>query len=155
MIFTRCIQDCYFPFIWKLADICPIPKGNSNYRPISLLPCASKVFERIFVKKFLVPTLKCSFNPYQFGFLPTGFGGCTNAVTYARLDILRHLSTTSGYVRCVQIDLEKAFDKISHSVILSTLQEYVSNQPWILSFVYSFLSDRWQRVISSSSYSSS
>ena len=106
------------------------------------------------MKRILIPALKPSFNPFQFGFLPTGFGGCTNAVTFTRLDVLRHLSATSGYVRCVQVDLEKAFDKASLSVILSTLLQYVSDSPWIVSFVHSFLTNRWQRVISSSHYSS-
>ena len=153
LLYNRCFQECYFPNSWKLANINPIPKGRSSYRPISLLPSASKVLEKLFVKHFLIPSIHSSFNPFQFGFLPTGFGGCTNATTYVRLDILRHLSTTSGSVRCVQIDLEKAFDKASHHVILSSLREYVSDSSWILSFVLSFLTNRWQRVISSS-YSS-
>ena len=154
MIFNRCFQERYFPDIWKLANIRPIPKNCSSHRPISLLPSASKVLEKLFVKHFLIPILQSSFNPFQFAFLPTGFGGCTNAVTYARLDILKHLSTTSGHVRCVQIDLEKAFDKASHSVILTALHEYASEFPWIVSFVHSFLTNRWQRVVSSSDHSS-
>lgn len=154
LIFNRCFQYCYFPDIWKLANINPIPKCGSGHRPISLLPSASKVLEKIFVKHFLIPLLQPSLNPFQFGFLPTGFGGCTNAVTYARLDVLRHLSNTCGHVRCVQIDLEKAFDKASHCTILTALEEYVSDFPWLLSFVHSFLSNRWQRVISSSNHSS-
>ena len=64
------------------------------------------------------------------------------------------MSSSSGHVRCVQIDLAKAFDTASHSTILSSLQEYVPNDPWLLSFVYSFLTDRWQRVSSSSGHSS-
>lgn len=154
-IFNRCFQACYFPQVWKLANINPIPKGRSSHRPISLLPCASKILERLFVKHFLVPSLQTSFNRFQFGFLPTGFGGSSNAVTFFRLHVLRHLSATAGHVRCLQIDVAKAFDRASHSVILSTLQEYVANSPWILSFVHSFLTNRWQRVIASSGHCSS
>ena len=106
------------------------------------------------MKLFPVPLLQSFFNKIQFGFLPTGFGGCSNAVTYARLDILRHLSTISGHVRCLQIDMEKAFDRASPSIILSSLPNHVSSCLWISSFVRSYLSDRWQRVVSSFNSSS-
>jgi hypothetical protein len=51
-LFQKSIDTGYFPKLWKTASIIPIfKKGNrqlcSNYRPISLLPCISKVFERI------------------------------------------------------------------------------------------------------------
>ena len=41
-----------FPVCWRVADVTPIPKGPpsssaSNFRPISLTPILSKVFERL------------------------------------------------------------------------------------------------------------
>ena len=59
--FNSIIKDCVFPDELKLADIIPIHKKNSstnkeNYRPISLLPTISKIFERIMsnqMKEFL------------------------------------------------------------------------------------------------------
>ena len=152
VIFNRCLQECSFPSAWKLATIIPLPKGKSDFRPISLLPCASKVLERLFVKKFFVPALKSSFNRFQFGFLPTTVGGCCNAVTYARLYILRHLALTDGYVRMVHIDFHKAFDRASHSAILSALSSLVYSKPWMLKFLHSYLSNRSQRVRASSGY---
>ena len=154
-IFNRCFNARYFPDAWKLANINPIKKGHSAYRPISLLPCPSKILEKLFMKKIIVPLLQPSFNVFQFGFLPTRFGGCCNAVTYARLDILRHLSFHGGYVRWLQIDIKKAFDQASHSVILSSLQKHFNNCSPVLAFVRSFLSNRWQRVLSSSGECSS
>ena len=47
-----------FPVCWRVADVTPIPKGRpsssaSNYRPISLTPILSKVFEHlVFVHLF-------------------------------------------------------------------------------------------------------
>ena len=46
------INDCIFPVELKCADITPVykkddPTDKSNYRPISILPVISKVFERI------------------------------------------------------------------------------------------------------------
>ena len=115
ILFNFCFQHCHFPQVWKLANINPIPKGRNNYRSISLLSSCSKIFEKLFVKKFLIPSICPFFNRFQFGFLPTVFGGCSNAVTYFRLHVLQHLSSSSGHVRCVQIDLAKAFDTASPS----------------------------------------
>ena len=154
-VFNRCVHDKYFPDLWKLANVNPLKKGRYSFRPISLLPCASKILENIFIKKCLVPHLHSAFNKFPFGFLPTGFGGCCNAVTYARLDILKHLNFHGGYVRWLQIDIKKAFDQASHSVIISLLQKYFQNFPSILAFIRSFLSNRWQRVLSTSGECSS
>ena len=51
-IFDRCILDGKFPSSWKLANVQPVHKKSSrqlksNYRPISLLPIFSKIFEKI------------------------------------------------------------------------------------------------------------
>ena len=47
------------PKLWKTAQICPIPKissptTNSDYRPISILPILSKIFERIILSQLKV-----------------------------------------------------------------------------------------------------
>ena len=47
----------YFSKNLKLADITPVYKNKDptlveNYRPVSILPCASKIFERIIQKQF-------------------------------------------------------------------------------------------------------
>ena len=154
LLFNRCLEECSFPRDWKLANIIPIPKGKSDFRPISILPCASKILERLFTRHFFVPALKSTFNRFQFGFLPTMVGGCSNAVTYARLYVLRHIALTGGYVRMVHIDFHKAFDRASHSAILSVLASHLSESPWMLKFVHSYLSSRYQRVIASSGYCS-
>ena len=51
-IINQSIRTCSFPNVWKKALVIPIHKGGdttrpSNYRPISLLPILSKVFEII------------------------------------------------------------------------------------------------------------
>ena len=60
-IINNCIKDNNFPKMWKIARISPMPKVKvpikpSDYRPISVLPVLSKVFERIIlnrVKQFI------------------------------------------------------------------------------------------------------
>ena len=69
---NECIKQNKFPNELKIADITPIckkedPLDKTNYRPISILPTVSKIFERIlfnqlqrFPNKFLSPLL-CGF----------------------------------------------------------------------------------------------
>ena len=52
VIFRRLLRLGSFPVCWRVANVTPIPKGPpsfsaSNYRPISLTPILSKVFERL------------------------------------------------------------------------------------------------------------
>jgi hypothetical protein len=52
LILEKCIQTGKYPSIWKKANVQPVHKKNSrqdktNYRPISLLPILSKIFEKI------------------------------------------------------------------------------------------------------------
>ena len=50
--FTNCISTCTFPSKLKLADVSPLHKkgvhmDKSNYRPLSILPAISKIYERV------------------------------------------------------------------------------------------------------------
>ena len=51
-VFLRFLRLGSFPVCWRLANVTPIPMGPpsssaSNYRPISLTPILSMVFERL------------------------------------------------------------------------------------------------------------
>jgi len=56
-IFNSLLRLCYFPVQWKYAQIIMIAKPGkppteaSSYRPISLLPIMSKVFERFLLHR--------------------------------------------------------------------------------------------------------
>ena len=50
LIFNDCLANGIFPSDWKKGNIVPVHKKNdkqclNNYRPISLLPICSKIFE--------------------------------------------------------------------------------------------------------------
>ena len=52
LIFKACMDSGTFPSQWKKANVQPVHKKNSrqqksNYRPISLLPICSKIFEKV------------------------------------------------------------------------------------------------------------
>ena len=52
MFFNECIDQCNFPFALKHANITPMFKKEyigtkDNYRPVSILPNMSKIFEKL------------------------------------------------------------------------------------------------------------
>ena len=51
-IFNRCIDSSIYPDEWKAAKVIPIHKKDdkddvNNYRPISVILCIAKIFERV------------------------------------------------------------------------------------------------------------
>ena len=64
VVFRRLVRLGSFPACWRQANITPIPKGSpsssvANYRPISITPVLSKVFERL-VSVRLRQFMECS-----------------------------------------------------------------------------------------------
>ena len=56
VIVNKCIDTCTFPNVLKLADVVPIFKkidmfNMMNYRPISILSCISKIFEKLLISQ--------------------------------------------------------------------------------------------------------
>ena len=92
-----------------------------SYRPITLLSCLSKVFERLVHEQLLTYCLKNGFLPdQQFGFLrgrPTAWQLLTALEDWhATLDHRHH-------VHCVFLDAAKAFDRVDRSVLLQMLHK--------------------------------
>ena len=57
-IFNKCIDDSVFPDLMKISKIVPLFKAGSksdpsNFRPISILPTLSKIFEKIILNQLL------------------------------------------------------------------------------------------------------
>jgi hypothetical protein len=75
MLISACIRLNYIPDAWKTAEVIMIPKPGKNlsevesYRPISLLPIMSKLFEKLILKR-LKPIIadKHLVQTHQFGF---------------------------------------------------------------------------------------
>jgi len=74
-IFNSVLQLRHFPASWKRAKVILFlkpgkdPTDPKSYRPISLLPVISKIFERLFHSR-LAPILKDFIRPEQFGCRP-------------------------------------------------------------------------------------
>ena len=108
-----------FPNQLKFAKVCPIHKSGSktdtaNYRPISLLPVFSKIFEKAIHRRLteFLDTNNSLYN-YQFGFRKQH--SCEHALLAAQKSILEALDKKQ-IAMLLLIDFSKAFDMDSFTV---------------------------------------
>ena len=120
------------------------PSSVSNYRPISLLSLPSKVLERIIHNRLLNYLLSNNvLTLHQFGFRP---GSSTQeALLYATNDWHHHMDHGLS-VASVSFDLSKAFNRVPHSQLISTLAN-IGVSGSLLACFRSYLSNRSQRVV--------
>ena len=113
------------------------------YRPISLLPCISKILEKLVYKRlssFL--TLNNILNPSQFGFRKKF---STDFAIIKLLDKVIQSLSNKEHVIALFMDLSKAFDTIDHDILLYKLNNY-GIRGIVLSWLKSYLSNRQQFV---------
>ena len=130
----------------KLADITLVYKKNDrtlveNYRPVSVLPTVSKIFERIIQKQFSAHVNEF-LSPYLCGYRK-GFN-----TQYALLSLIKKWKKTldnKGYTGAILMDLSKAFDTIQHELLIAKLYAYGFSKD-SLKIISSYMSDRWQRT---------
>lgn len=149
LIINQSFKDGYFPDQLKFAEIIPVfKKGDrhisDNYRPISILPSISKIFEKLVCKQiqFYFENNKIFYST-QYGF--RSGKNTTDAIAKLVESIVRALdeSQRSSAVFC---DLSRAFDCVSHDILLSKLSKYKFSNV-ALSWIRSYLENRKQRVI--------
>ena len=136
-----------FPSAWKTAKVIPVFKKGSrhepaNYRPISLLPCVSKVCERIFydhLYRHVSPFL----SPAQSGFRK----GDSTSLQLTRIvqQVCQHRDNRALAGICF-FDLAKAFDTVWHRGLLAKLEHAFRVRKQPLSWLKSYLSGRYQYV---------
>lgn len=150
IIYNNCLNISYFPQSWKFAKILPIPKPNKtpsnivNFRPISLLPCLGKLFERIILKRLIKEMNTHPVIPdCQFGFRPQH--STVHAIITLKEDIVRSLIRNEKTVAC-SIDIEKAFDTVwSNGLIWKMKYKYEFSDGLCL-IVRNFLKNRYFNV---------
>lgn len=154
-IFNFSISSGSFPTAWKEAQVTPLPKKLnpscfSDYRPISILPFLSKVFERILNRQFsLFLSRKNLFNPFQSGFR-TGHSTTTALVKIAE-DIRLGMDNQCVTVLTL-LDFSNAFNDVDHELLLHTFQS-LNVSPEVIDWFQSYLCNRRQRIRVDDSFS--
>ena len=136
------------PLQWKLSNIVPIfKKGESkivsNYRPVSLLCIASKIMEKIIHEELLLKVVPL-IDKRQHGFLPNR--SCATNLTILIDDITKSLHNNTG-TDIICFDFAKAFDSVSHDLILHKLKTKIKIDGRLLKFLQDYLRHRKQRVV--------
>ena len=120
-IFNLSIEKGIFPDQYKIAKVTPLfKKGDNalmdNYRPISVLPCFSKILERIIYNRlYSFFSENNILYKKQFGFQKQH--STDHAIVHLVKKILKSFEN-SCYTLGVFIDLTKAFDTVDHNILL-------------------------------------
>ncbi|KAK4813827.1 hypothetical protein QYF61_001831 [Mycteria americana] len=144
------------PAEWRLANVTPIfKKGQKedpgNYKPVSLTLVTGKLMEQIILSAITQHVENNQgIKPSQHEFRK-GRSGLTNLISF--YDKVTHLVDEGKAVDVVYLDFSKAFDMVSHSILLEKLAAHgLDGCP--LRWVKNWLDGRAQRVVVNGVYSS-
>lgn len=147
-IVNASISTSTFPDKWKVAIVRPLPKCSNpadikDLRPISILPCVSKIMEKVVsyqLAEFLevnkiLPEVQSGFRKFK-------------STATALLDVTDNVIASQDEGMCtllVLLDFSRAFDSINISLLLSKLS-YYGLDPAAVRWFDSYLSNRQQYV---------
>lgn len=124
-LFNLSLRTGVFPRHWKLSVVVPVFKSGdacdvNNFRPVSLICSFAKVFEMIMCER-MGSYFKQKISILQHGFLK-GRSVETNLCSF--LDYTGPHVFNRGQVDAVYFDMTKAFDMVSHEVLLMKMERY-------------------------------
>ncbi|XP_045477886.1 uncharacterized protein LOC123683034 [Harmonia axyridis] len=139
----------FYPTTWKKALVIPKPKKTSpkeyrDLRPISILPCLSKILEKIINEQLInhieanniLPETQSGFRKYH---------NCSTTLADITDDIFR--ATDNGKsTLLVLLDYSRAFDTLDRSILLAALH-YIGLGESAVAFFSSYFDGRTQRVM--------
>ena len=153
-IYNDSISSKTFPGPLKIAGITPVHKkdettSTGNYRPVSILPSISKIFERNMYNQ-ISTYIDSHLSKYLCGFRK---GYSTQQCLIVMLEKWKKEFDNHNTAGALLTDLSKAFDCLNHELLIAKLEAYGFDHE-SLAFIYSYLSDRKQRTKVNNSFSS-
>ena len=152
--FNLSVNSGLFPSNLKYADVTPVYKkgervDKNNYRPISLLPALSKIFEKLLYYQ-MHNYIESKISKFQCVF-PKGFNA--QHCLIAMIEKWKTSLDNKCSAGVLLTDLSKAFYCLAHDLLLAKLDaygfDYIS-----LKLIHSYLRSRYPRVRVNSNYSS-
>ena len=146
LLYNASIRGAYYPTVLKTAKVIPLYKQAlkdivDNYRPINLLNCFNKIFEKLIHKQLISFLNKhMLLFQYQYGFRES------HSTTLALIEIIDDIKSklnNGEYVIGAYLDLKKAFDTVNHDILCDKLDHY-GIRGHSLEFFKSYLTNRRQ-----------
>jgi hypothetical protein len=138
----------HLPLQWKYALVIIIAKPGkplqqpNSYRPISLLPLLSKIFERLLIIRIHASMPKDELLPlHQFGFRE---GHSTIQQCHRIVNHIRDSLEEKKMCASVFLDVEQAFDKVWNQGFLYKLRKKLPDQIFLI--LNSYINDRYFQV---------
>ena len=129
LLFKSILEEGIFPDDWKKSNVVPVHKTKStnlikNYRPISLLPIFSKIFEQlIFNSLFNYFMQNKLFTECQSGFIPGD--SCVAQLLSITHEIYKSFDCNPpADTRGIFLDISEVFDKVWHEGLIFKLKTY-------------------------------
>ena len=135
--FPNCLKHARIKPLYKSEDI----NEPKNYRPISILPTLSKIFERAAtnqITKYLEQNNLITHNQHAYR--------QKHSTQTCLIEVVNHLYELLDRKRIpavISLDLSKAFDSINHDLLLSKLADLKMSESTI-KWIKSYLSNRKQ-----------
>ena len=127
LLFNKSLREKVFPDQWKIAHVIPLFKNGdkslpSNYRPVALLSCTSKLLEKIVFKNifnhFHINKLLYKF---QSGFIP---GYSTSHQLVELYEKIMSALNSKQITSITFADISKAFDTVWIRALIYKLEKY-------------------------------
>lgn len=144
MLVNATLRTSHVPALWKTSQIVMIhkpgkpPNEVSSYRPISLTPVLSKLWERIVLAR-LSPCLDMNhvIPNHQFGFRKHH---STIEQVHRVYSTIRQCLEGREYCSAAFLDVQQAFDRVWHKGLLYKIKKYLPHSYYLL--MVSYLSER-------------
>ena len=149
-----CINTSLYPSLLKREDVTPFHENDSksaknNYRPVSIFSKISKFYER-----FMFEQMSEYFESSFFAKYHCGISKAFSA-QHCIVSMLEKWKSATDYKKsfgALLTDLSKAFDCLSHDLLIVKLNAYEFNMS-VLRFVHSYFKNPMQRTKLNSEYS--
>ena len=145
-LFNYILEKSRIPQQWKLGEVTPVfkkdcPLTKSNYRPLTILPSLSKVFETL-VHTRISAYFEDIFHEHVFAYRKHHG---TDTALLSLTEQWRKNLDQHNIVGIVSMDLSKAFDTLPHELIVAKFKAYGADEK-TTDLVHNYLTKRFQRV---------